>query len=291
MSDDELDRLQPAHPSFAAHFTDPIYDPDDYQNDERPPFGSDEGWDEVHDWAERIDDLQAHPTLRYMLGDNAEGQMAELRDIEQIDVDDILIGQGFTLLRFTGQIDPEGRGWLLEVLQRQDARAPGGEYATLLQDLTSYGPNPGSSAQGDEASSATQSVGTKPWLSIKSVHDSELDHWFQQIAQAVVSDPGWRDWWTGSGLDYLVIQPSLVRAKHDHAEFRLDKNRLEVVGNSRKLSKMTRSLMKRHGNFFRTLAWLRSPEARELWQSLILRLLQEAGEHLGIGPPPDQLPV
>lgn len=140
MSDDEdLDRLPPAHPLFAAHFTHRLYDPDDYQNDEQPPFGSDEGSDEIHDWAERIDELERHRTLRYMLGDDADEQIDELRGDAQVDADDILIGQGFTLLRFTGQIDPEGRTWLLEALDRQHRHTGQDEYALLRADLLSFG--------------------------------------------------------------------------------------------------------------------------------------------------------
>ena len=79
MSDDEdFERLPPAHPRFAAHFTHRVYDPDDYENDELPPFGSDEGSDEIHDWAERLDELRQNPTLRYMLGDDADEQISEL---------------------------------------------------------------------------------------------------------------------------------------------------------------------------------------------------------------------
>lgn len=141
MSDDEdLERLPPAHPRFAAHFTHGIYDPDDYENDELPPFGSDEGSDEIHDWAERLDELRQNPTLRYMLGDDADEQISELERTAQVDVDDILIGQGFTLLRFTGQIDPEGRQWLLDALARQHRQTGQNEYAHLRTDLVTFPP-------------------------------------------------------------------------------------------------------------------------------------------------------
>ena len=136
--DDDLERLPPAHPAFAAHFTHQLYDPDDYQNDELSPFGSDEGSDEIHDWAERLDELHRDPTLRSMLGAGADAQIAQLRVTEQVDVDDIVIGLGFTLLRFTGQIDPEGRHWLLEALSRQHRHTGLDEYAQLRADLMSF---------------------------------------------------------------------------------------------------------------------------------------------------------
>lgn len=64
--DEDVQPLPPAHPRFTAHFTRQNYDADDYMNDELPPFGSDEGSDAVHEWAERLDELALHPTLRYM---------------------------------------------------------------------------------------------------------------------------------------------------------------------------------------------------------------------------------
>jgi len=52
-------------------------------------------------WFEK---LQQNPTPRYMLGKDANQQITELRASVQVDIDDILMGQGFTLLRFTGQL-------------------------------------------------------------------------------------------------------------------------------------------------------------------------------------------
>lgn len=136
--DEDFERLPPAHPRFSGHFTHRLYDPDDYENDELPPFGSDEGSDEIHDWAERLDELRQNPTLRYMLGDDADEQIRELSATAQVDVDDILIGLGFTLLRFTGQIDPEGRQWLLDALTRQQQHTRQREYIQLRADLISF---------------------------------------------------------------------------------------------------------------------------------------------------------
>ena len=104
-----------------------------------PPFGSDEGSDEIHDWADRLDELRQNPTLRYMVGTDADALIANLRKSESVDVDDIVVGQGFTLLRFTGQIDGEGRRWLREALTRQHRHTGQDEYAQLLSDLDSFG--------------------------------------------------------------------------------------------------------------------------------------------------------
>lgn len=137
--DEDLERLPPPHARFTEHFKEQSYDADDVRNDDVPPFGNDEGSDEVHEWAERLDELQTHPTLRHMLGEDADAVVAGLRTTEQAEVDDIVIGTGFSLLRFTGQIDAEGRAWLQEALERQ-RRRPGypDVYAAMLADLDSF---------------------------------------------------------------------------------------------------------------------------------------------------------
>ena len=52
--------------------------------------------------------------------------------------DAALIATGFSLLRLTGQIDPEGRRWLKDALKRQVNRGQGREYRRMLNDLKSY---------------------------------------------------------------------------------------------------------------------------------------------------------
>jgi hypothetical protein len=74
--------------------------------------------------------------------------VAGLQEHGQTEADDILIGQGFTLLRFTGQgftllrftgqIDSEGRRWLSQALSRQHAHTGHEEYAQLEADLRSF---------------------------------------------------------------------------------------------------------------------------------------------------------
>jgi NAD(P)-dependent dehydrogenase (short-subunit alcohol dehydrogenase family) len=135
VSEDE-DRLPPAHPDFASHFTSKFYDADDLENGDAPPFGSDAQWDGVYEWAGRIDDLRDHPTLRHMLRGSPHDQRAEdYPDLDSQDVDDMVINQGFTLLRYTGQIDPEGHQWLMEALHRQNERFRDAAYETMIGDL------------------------------------------------------------------------------------------------------------------------------------------------------------
>jgi uncharacterized protein YfeS len=128
------------HPAFAQHFSDQLYD--DPSND-FAPFGTDEGADLLADWTDRRHELGRESTLRELLSD-------ELADVDQFinvdvpgsepDLDGIVIGAGFTLLRLTGQIDSEGRAWLMKSLQRSQSfygdAAP--EFTRMLQDLESF---------------------------------------------------------------------------------------------------------------------------------------------------------
>lgn len=56
--------LPEAAPAFAAHFTDPVYDD---PAGEFAPFGSDEGFDMLYDWAERRDELDSTTTVAYLV--------------------------------------------------------------------------------------------------------------------------------------------------------------------------------------------------------------------------------
>ena len=61
--------MEPAHPRFAAHFTDPMYnDP----ADEWAPFGSDEAADVLAEWEERRDALTSSTRLRDMYDSEEE---------------------------------------------------------------------------------------------------------------------------------------------------------------------------------------------------------------------------
>lgn len=116
--DDEeflVDELPEAAPAFAAHFTDPIYDD---PATEFAPFGSDEGWDMLHEWDERRDELTPQTTV----ADLIEGSgFADLVSEAGFDFSDdipepggledaatIVVGAGFTLLRLTGRSTPKG---------------------------------------------------------------------------------------------------------------------------------------------------------------------------------------
>lgn len=115
--------LPDARASFTAHFSDPIYED---VADEFAPFGSDEGWDLLHEWAERRDELRAGTTLAELIEESGFGDLAAEIVVQedsgipapggQIDAATIVVGAGFTLLRLSGRIDDAGRQHMLDAL-------------------------------------------------------------------------------------------------------------------------------------------------------------------------------
>ncbi len=180
--------------------------------------------------------MQQHPTLRHLLGDTAEDWTADLERSEEGGEDDILIGVGFTLLRFTGEIDREGRGWLLQALERQNRRDPGAAYATMLADLTSFDQPAGAAS---EERRRRKPVKTKPWLWITGLNDKQIQARFARTARAVADDPHWRVWWADRGLDFLGLCPRPVGPPGDHTIFRSNGKRLMVIGSSAELTEIT----------------------------------------------------
>ena len=117
------DELPAAAPAFAAHFTDPVYDD---PGGEFAPFGTDEGFDLLHEWAERRDELGPTTTVADLVEESGFSDVvSELDSPEgpgipqpggQADAATITIGAGFTLLRLTGRIDDEGRRQTLKAI-------------------------------------------------------------------------------------------------------------------------------------------------------------------------------
>ncbi|MFJ4224256.1 hypothetical protein [Microbacterium sp. NPDC089695] len=115
--------LPAAAPTFAAHFTDPIYDD---PADEFAPFGTDEGWEILHEWAERRGELHPKTTLEDLIVESGFGDIVAEIDTDagpgipepggQIDAATIVVGTGFTILRLTGRIDKEGLEQTLKAL-------------------------------------------------------------------------------------------------------------------------------------------------------------------------------
>lgn len=109
----------PKHPDFAAHFRDPLYDD---PADDLAPFGNDEGWDLLTDWAARSDELDSGSTLAQIAPEWFEDAPLVPDDLDQdnVDLNDIVIGAGFTLLRLTGQISEADRALVLRALDIRD---------------------------------------------------------------------------------------------------------------------------------------------------------------------------
>lgn len=137
--DDEDSGLGPKHPSFAAHFRDPIYDD---PADDLAPFGNDEGWDLLADWVERADELHSDSTLTQLAPEWFRGRPLLLADLNEhdVDVNDVVIAAGFTLLRLTGQIGEPDRALVLRALDIRD-RTHGHEPQTqqMRADLLAFG--------------------------------------------------------------------------------------------------------------------------------------------------------
>jgi uncharacterized protein YfeS len=115
--------LPKADAAFAAHFTDPVYnDP----SGEFAPFGTDEGYDLLHEWADRRDELGPNTTVADLIEESGFADVvSELDSPEgagipspggQVDAATITIGAGFTLLRLTGHIDKAGRNQTLKAI-------------------------------------------------------------------------------------------------------------------------------------------------------------------------------
>ena len=97
----------PAHPAFAAHFTDEIYG---LEAGDVLPFGTDAGSDMLFRWLNQPEQLREQPTLRFAMAGDVE-EAADLRRPppgQGAEDDEELIAAGFTLLYITGNIDDEG---------------------------------------------------------------------------------------------------------------------------------------------------------------------------------------
>ncbi|MGI5187686.1 hypothetical protein ACQEVI_06025 [Promicromonospora sp. CA-289599] len=129
----------PKHPDFAAHFRDPLYDD---EADDLAPFGNDEGWDLLAEWAKRSDELDSGSTLAQIAAEWFEDAPLVPADLNEdnVDLNDIVIGAGFTLLRLTGQIGEADRALVLRALDIRD-RTYGQQRETqqMRTDLLAFG--------------------------------------------------------------------------------------------------------------------------------------------------------
>jgi uncharacterized protein YfeS len=137
-TEDEDSGLGPKHPAFAAHFRDPVYD--DEGND-LAPFGNDEGWDLLVGWVKRAGELDSGSTLAQIASEWFEDVPApdDLNE-DDVDLNDIVIGAGFTLLRLTGQIGEADRALVLRALDIRDrTHGQHPETQQMRTDLLAFG--------------------------------------------------------------------------------------------------------------------------------------------------------
>ena len=129
--------LPAAHPAFAAHFTDPLYDD---VGEDRAPFGNDEGWELAMTWGERRAELGPDSTLETVLGtDDVRNVAGPMEGADGIETATFLVGGAFVLLRLTGRISEADRALALEALDFQIGRV-GEERVLIVQrdDLASW---------------------------------------------------------------------------------------------------------------------------------------------------------
>jgi uncharacterized protein YfeS len=119
------------------------------QAGEFAPFGTDEGWDLLHGWAQRRSDLTGRTAVVQILHESDFAWAEHELDVReppgiprpgrQVDAATIIVGAGFTLLRLTGHIDADGRKLTLRALDVLTERY--GSPAELLRqraDLASW---------------------------------------------------------------------------------------------------------------------------------------------------------
>lgn len=272
------------HPAFTRHFTGRIYDPSDSSAYDWPPFGTDEGSDELNEWAGRIDELAQNATVRYMLGGANETTVDGGSADELSDAHEALIGIGFTLLGLTGQIDDEGRQWVKNALERQQQRAERPEYLTMLTDICSFVNTKMPLTPRPEAIQRQLL-----WFVVRTGGgDAELTKWCRQIERVLATDMSWSNWWTNSGLSRIEFYPSLD-AYRSSVEMRTDKDLIVVHAGNWRLGKLSR----RHSNVETTPqpSLMTVPQVPELLDELAHTVLRTIARRSRVSQPPVALPL
>lgn len=129
--------LPEAHSAFAAHFTDDLYDNTD---DVYAPFGSVESEELLRECAEKRDELEDGAVITDIVeafGDDLGDRIG--MDEEETDLESLVVGAGFTLLRLTGQIDEQDRQYVLRALRHlEQVYGEQSEIDTMTEDLASF---------------------------------------------------------------------------------------------------------------------------------------------------------
>lgn len=198
------------HPGFKAKFADPLYGS---RTDEFAPFGSDEGAGMLGKWSARAGELSNTTTVRDILLDGStdpEAVWAEfVEEPPSGELDVFVIAAGFVLLRFTGQIDDQGRALVLAALRRSRRTYPLGapSFDQMIADLG--GEVSTAVAMSDELREMLDPDFGPPlarhsWLFLSAsrlVDDRDLrlpvSYWHQldRLRKKLNADPQWWDWW------------------------------------------------------------------------------------------------
>ncbi len=121
---------------FTGHFTHPLYTD---EAAELGPFGNDTGADFLSEWEDRASTLRSSTTVRDLIAKTISGDvdsfLAEGERDDITELDELLVAAGFTLLRLTRQIDPEGLDWTRTALSRTRERYASVEAGIMLSDL------------------------------------------------------------------------------------------------------------------------------------------------------------
>lgn len=257
-----------------------MYDPDDYTNDETPPFGDDEGADVYSEWSERTDELE-NLSLRQML--DLDGDLSVSKSGPS-DYDEVVIAAGFVHLRATGWLDLEGASWLRAALRRCDRNSPNGAFATMLRDLTSYSNRP----------PRARKPQTGPgWIRIRTGGgDRPLTRWCRENELALDTDPAWRTWWTTTPYATLDFYPHLDDLQ-DAVSVESRGDVLVVSASTRPLGRITR---KHLGGTVREdtpplPSLMTRPDFKNLLNDLLLSALQATARRLQLQAPPQHLPT
>ena len=134
--------LPTAHSAFSAHFTDPLYEDVDA---EFGPFGSDEGYEMVWEWAERRAELEAAGSVPLILETEPDDlrrwlqpALADADPASLVDEATLVQSAGFTLLRLTGQLALEDQAMVLDALALLIAHYDAPEYIRQRDDLARW---------------------------------------------------------------------------------------------------------------------------------------------------------
>ena len=144
MTDEDLPT---PHPAFAAHFTDPLYDDD---GDDDTPFGSDEGYELLHEAAGRRDAIAASPTLATVLEcepHHVATYMGPMVGSDGMDTASFVISGAFTVLRLAGHLPDADRDLALAAIDltlahiarmNPDLDRPPATWVTARSDLATW---------------------------------------------------------------------------------------------------------------------------------------------------------